>query len=229
MSEYADKTSINKLIGVAQGYVGYEEEGLLTEKIRKNPYSVVLFDEIEKAHPDIFDLLLQVLDEGRLTDSKGKEASFKNALIILTSNVGFSGDENQVVSFGFSSDVSSNKIKAIESLKKQFKPEFINRLDEIVVFNELSKENFYEIVEILASEVIERVKEIGVKLTIEKSALDVVVNEGYDKTYGARPLKRAVSKHIEDLLSDAIIEGSIKDGDSVTLLSSDGKITCKKD
>ncbi len=229
MSEYADKTSINKLIGVAQGYVGYEEEGLLTEKIRKNPYSVVLFDEIEKAHPDIFDLLLQVLDEGRLTDSKGKEASFKNALIILTSNVGFSGDENQVVSFGFSSDVSSNKNKAIESLKKQFKPEFINRLDEIVVFNELSKENFYEIVEILASEVIERVKEIGVKLTIEKSALDVVVNEGYDKTYGARPLKRAVSKHIEDLLSDAIIEGSIKDGDSVTLLSSDGKITCKKD
>ncbi len=229
MSEYSDKTSINKLIGVAQGYVGYEEEGLLTEKIRKNPYSVVLFDEIEKAHPDIFDLLLQVLDEGRLTDSKGKEASFKNALIILTSNVGFSSDESQVVSFGFTNEIKNDKNTAIESLKKRFKPEFINRLDEIIVFNRLSKENFYKIARILVGEIVQRVKEMHVNLNVEDAVLDVVVSEGYDKTYGARPLKRAVSKHIEDLLSDAIIEGKIKEGDTVTLYSQNGSVLYKKD
>lgn len=229
MSEYSDKTSVNKLIGVAQGYVGYEEEGLLTEKIRKKPYSIVLFDEIEKAHPDVFDLLLQVLDEGRLTDSKGKTVTFKNALIILTSNAGFSSDESQVVSFGFSSTKNTNKEIAIEGVKKRFKPEFINRLDDIVVFNKLSKEDCFKIVEILLKDVEERLKDLSVKLTVENSAIEHIVNEGFSSVYGARPLKRAVSNLVEDLLSDAIIEGDIKPQNSVTIYFDGSSINYKKD
>ena len=229
MSEYSDKTSVNKLIGVAQGYVGYEEEGLLTEKIRKKPYSIVLFDEIEKAHSDVFDLLLQVLDEGRLTDSKGKTVTFKNALIILTSNVGFSTDESQVKTFGFSSTENNDKNIAIEGVKKRFKPEFINRLDDVVVFNRLSKENCEQIVKILLSGVEERLNELNVKLFVEESAISYIVAQGFNQTYGARPLKRAVSKYVEDMLSDAIIDKQIEAGDRVTVYVDDGELQYFKD
>ncbi len=229
MSEYSDKTSVNKLIGVAQGYVGYEEEGLLTEKIRKKPYSIVLFDEIEKANSDVFDLLLQVLDEGRLTDSKGKTVTFKNALIILTSNVGFSTDESQVKTFGFSSMENNDKNTAIEGVKKRFKPEFINRLDDIVVFNRLNKENCKQIVKLLLSGVEERLNELNVKFIVEESAISYIVTQGFNQTYGARPLKRAVSKYVEDLLSDAIIDGDIVSGNTITIYYDGNTISYKKD
>ena len=227
MSEYSDKTAVNKLIGSAPGYVGYEEEGLLTEKIRRNPYSVVLFDEIEKADNDIFDLLLQVLDEGRLTDSKGRLVSFKNALIILTSNIGFNDNEN-VSSFGFGSAENSIKDKIEKSLKSRFKPEFINRLDDVIVFNSLSMDNCYDIADIIVNDLIKRLKNQNIYLTVDNSAMDIVVNEGFSIVYGARPIKRAVSKLIEDLLSDAIIDGSIKKGDKIQVYGLDNTVNYKK-
>ncbi len=227
MSEYQDKTSVNKLIGSAPGYVGYEEEGLLTEKIRRKPYSVVLFDEIEKACSDIFDLLLQVLDEGRLTDSKGRVVSFKNALIILTSNVGCSGEEN-TASFGFGSNEKTAKDKIEKSLKSRFKPEFINRLDDVIVFNKLTEDNCYDIADIIVNDLIKRMKNQGSFLTVENSAMEVIVKNGYSSVYGARPIKRAVSRYIEDLLSDAIIEGEIKKGDKIVVYAEDEIIKYKK-
>ena len=227
MSEYQDKTSVNKLIGSAPGYVGYEEEGLLTEKIRRKPYSVVLFDEIEKANSDIFDLLLQVLDEGRLTDSKGRVVSFKNALIILTSNIGYSGEET-TTTFGFGSNENSNKDKIEKSLKSRFKPEFINRLDDVIVFNKLTQDNCYDIADIVVNELISRTKNQGIFLTVDNSAMEVIVEKGYSSVYGARPIKRAVSRYIEDLLSDAIIEGEIKKGDKIIVYAEENIIKYKK-
>lgn len=228
MSEYQDKTSLNKLIGVAQGYVGYEEEGILTEKIRRKPYSVVLFDEIEKAHPDIFDLMLQILDEGRLTDSKGRTVSFKNALIVLTSNVGFSDDapKNAV---GFGSINEDREEQAYNALKKRFKPEFINRLDGIIPFNRLTKEDCKNIAGIIINGVIARVKESGVTVKVDESAIDVIVSEGYDSEYGARPLKRAVSRRLEDMLSDGIIEGYISKDDVISVYGENGEVKYKKE
>ncbi len=227
MSEYQDKTSVNKLIGSAPGYVGYEEEGLLTDKIRKKPYSVVLFDEIEKANSDIFDLLLQVLDEGRLTDSKGRVVSFKNSLIILTSNIGFSGEEN-ATSFGFGVSEKTDKDKIEKSLKSRFKPEFINRLDDVIVFNKLTVDNCYDIADIVVNDLIKRMKNQGSFLTVDNSAMDVIVKEGYSETYGARPIKRAVSRLVEDMLSDAIIEGDIKKGDKILVYAEEENIKFKK-
>ncbi len=223
MSEYSDKTSVNKLIGSAPGYVGYEEEGLLTEKIRRNPYSVVLFDEIEKAHSDIFDLLLQVLDEGRLTDSKGRVVSFKNAIIILTSNVGYQNTQTKTMGFGEQNSQKSIK----ENLKGVFRPEFLNRLDEIIVFNKLTLNDCYDIADILVNSLIKRMRDEGYLLTIENSAMDIIVKNGYDEDNGARPLKREIANNIEDLLSDAIIEGSIKKGDKVIVYGEDNEIKFK--
>lgn len=227
MSEYSDKTAVNKLIGSAPGYVGYEEEGLLTEKIRRKPYSVVLFDEIEKASSDIFDLLLQVLDEGRLTDSKGRLVSFKNALIILTSNIGFN-DSETFANFGFGSVEDSRKDKIEKSLKSRFKPEFINRLDDVIVFNSLNEDNCYDIADIIVNDLIKRLKNQNVSLIVDNSAMDVVVKEGFSPVYGARPIKRAVSKLIEDLLSDAIIDGSIKKGDKIEVYAINNTVKYKK-
>lgn len=218
MSEYSDKTSVNKLIGSAPGYVGYENEGLLTEKIRRNPYSVVLFDEIEKAHSDVFDLLLQVLDEGRLTDSKGRLVSFKNALIILTSNVGYD-DREKRGSIGFnllSNDDTLSKVK--EAVNKTFRPEFINRLDDIIVFNNLTENDCYDIADITINQIIKRISESNIHLTVENSAVDFIIKESYSSELGARPIKRAISKYIEDLLSDAIIDGTLKSGDKVSII-----------
>ena len=215
MSEYNDKTSVNKLIGSAPGYVGYEEEGLLTEKIRRKPYSVVLFDEIEKANSEVFDLLLQVLDEGRLTDSKGRLVSFKNSLIILTSNLGADkNDKKPTLGFG----AVDNSVKHTkEAVKNHFRPEFINRLDDIIVFNSLTVDDCYDIADIAINDLIKRLKDNGISLTVENSAAQYIVDISYDKEYGARPIKRAISNYIENMLSDAIIGGLIKRGDKVSV------------
>jgi len=224
MSEYQDKTGINKLIGSAPGYVGYEQEALLTEKVRKNPYSVVLFDEIEKASPEIYDVLLQIMGEGRLSDNKGRLISFKNAIIILTSNVGYSYRQSQSVGFGSNDETSSVE----DSLKRHFKPEFINRLDEIIVFNKLSKSDCYDVADIMINELIHRVNSQGYKLFVENSAMDIIVDESYSVEYGARNIKRAISRYVEDLLSDAIISGEITKGDTVTIVGIDGEVTYEK-
>ncbi len=224
MSEYQDKTGINKLIGSAPGYVGYEQEGLLTEKVRKNPYSVVLFDEIEKASPEIYDVLLQIMGEGRLSDNKGRLISFKNAIVILTSNVGYSHKQSSVLGFGSNNDITNVE----DSLKRHFKPEFINRLDEIVVFNELSKSDCYDVADIMVNELIRRVNSQGYKLFVENSAMDIIVDESYSVEYGARNIKRAISRYVEDLLSDAIISGEISKGDTVTVVGVDGRVTYEK-
>ncbi len=224
MSEYQDKTAINKLIGSAPGYVGYEQEGLLSEKVRKNPYSVVLFDEIEKASPEIYDVLLQIMGEGRLSDNKGRLINFKNTIIILTSNVGYS--HKQANSFGFGEN--SAEIAVNDDLKRHFKAEFLNRLDEIVVFNSLTKSDCYDVADILANELIRRVNAQGYKLFIDNSAMDIIVNDSFSAEYGARNIKRAISRYVEDLLSDAIISGEIVRGDTVTVVGRDGLVTYEK-
>lgn len=223
MSEFQDKTGINKLIGSAPGYVGYEQEGLLTEKVRKNPYSVVLFDEIEKASPEIYDVLLQIMGEGRLSDNKGRLINFKNTIIILTSNVGYSSVKQS--GFGFGSSVDEFGVE--DAIKRHFKPEFINRLDEIVVFNRLSKSDCYDVADILVNALIKRVNSQGYKLFVENSAMDVIVDESYSLEYGARNVKRVISRRIEDLLSDAIISGDVSYGDKIVVYHDGEKITYK--
>lgn len=226
MSEYMDKSSVSKLIGAPPGLVGYEEAGVLSEKVKRKPYSVVLFDEIEKAHPEIFNLMLQILDEGRLTDNKGKLINFKNTIIILTSNVGASLS-NQKPSFGFATPEKEEdelKDRIFDSLKKKFSPEFLNRLDDIVVFRPLSKEDCSKIADLLLEKLRKRLLERDIKLTVAASASDVIINEGYDEIYGARPLRRAIQRRIENMLSEEIISGRILSGDSITVFADDGKI-----
>ena len=224
MSEYQDKTSINKLIGSAPGYVGYEQEGLLTERVRKSPYSVVLFDEIEKASTEIYDVLLQIMGEGRLTDNKGRTVSFVNTIIILTSNVGVS--KGAVSSFGFGGETENN---LINSVRNYFKPEFVNRLDEIIPFNILSESDCYDIADILINTLIKRMNSQGYKLFVENSAMDVIVARSYSKDYGAREIKRTISRLVEDLLSDAIIKGDISVGDKVIVYAENSILKLKKD
>ena len=230
MSEYMDKSSVSKLIGAPPGLVGYEEAGVLSEKVKRKPYSVVLFDEIEKAHPEIFNLMLQILDEGRLTDNKGKLINFKNTIIILTSNVG-ANLSAQKPSFGFATaqqEEDELKDRIFEALKKKFSPEFLNRLDDIVVFRSLSKEDCSKIADILLEKLKKRLLERDIKLTVAASASDVIINEGYDEIYGARPLKRAIQRRIENMLSDEIISGRICNGDSITVFADEGRICYKK-
>ncbi|MBR3804516.1 MAG: ATP-dependent Clp protease ATP-binding subunit [Clostridia bacterium] len=224
MSEYQDKTAINKLIGSAPGYVGYEQEGLLSEKVRKNPYSVVLFDEIEKASPEIYDVLLQVMGEGRLSDNKGRLINFKNTIIILTSNVGFSN--KSASSFGFGESTVENDVN--DALKRHFKAEFLNRFDDIITFNRLSKSDCYDVADILINELIKRVNAQGYHLFVDNSAMDIIVNDSFNPEYGARNVKRVISRYVEDLLSDAIISGEIRRGDTVTVIGENGKVTYEK-
>ena len=226
MSEYMDKNSVSKLVGAPPGYVGYEEAGQLTDRVRRKPYSVVLFDEIEKADPEIFNLMLQILDEGRLTDNKGKLVNFRNTIIILTSNVGASL-VNQKPSFGFAPDDEEDdelKDTIYEALKKKFSPEFLNRLDDIIVFRKLSREDCSRIADILLEKLKKRLLEQNIYLTIAASAEDVVLNDGYDEVYGARPLRRAIQRDIEDMLSEEIISGRIAGGDTITVYADNGKI-----
>ena len=221
MSEYMEKHSTSRLVGSPPGYVGYEEGGQLTEKVRRKPYSVVLLDEIEKAHPDVFNILLQVLDDGRLTDSKGRTVDFRNTVVIMTSNVGASAlRQNKYVGFNINDtqqEYKDMKGKVMEELKKAFRPEFLNRVDETIVFHSLEKKHLKEIVVLLANQLIKRLKEQEISLVLTESALEKISVEGYDPEYGARPLRRAIQKHIEDRLSEELLKGTVLTGQNVTI------------
>ncbi|HYD90579.1 MAG TPA: ATP-dependent Clp protease ATP-binding subunit, partial [Flavobacterium sp.] len=221
MSEYMEKFAISRLVGAPPGYVGYEEGGQLTEKVRRKPYCVVLLDEIEKAHPDVFNMLLQVLDDGYLTDSLGRKIDFRNTIIIMTSNVGARQlkDFGQGVGFG----TSAKKAQADEhskgvieaALKKTFAPEFINRIDDIIVFNPLEKEHIDQIITIELARLYARVKDLGYNLSLSDKAKDFIAEKGFDKQYGARPLNRAIQKYVEDTLAEEIITSKISSGDEI--------------
>lgn len=233
MSEYMEKHSVSKLIGSPPGYVGFDEGGQLTERIRRKPYCVLLFDEIEKAHPDVFNILLQVLEDGILTDAQGRRVDFKNTVIIMTSNVGASS-LNAPKSMGFASESSDfDEKKRIEqavndALKQTFRPEFLNRLDEIVVFGKLSEKSIQKIASLMLKEVTGRVRELGITLVFEASVVELVAREGFDPLYGARPLRRAVMHFVEDSFSVQLLEGNIKSGDSVTASVKDGAVVFEK-
>ena len=230
MSEYMEKHTVSKMIGSPPGYVGFDEGGQLSEKVRRNPYSVVLFDEIEKAHPDVFNILLQVLDDGHITDSTGRKVSFKNCVIIMTSNAG----ANRIVDpkkLGFAAvedekmDYDKMKSGVMDEIKLIFKPEFINRIDEIVVFRMLNEADMMKIATILTTSLVKRAKEyMGIDLTITDAAKKLLVKKGSDKKFGARPLKRAIQTELEDILSEEILKGNIKEGDKVKTKVSGGKI-----
>ena len=231
MSEYMEKFTTSRLVGSPPGYVGYDEGGQLTEKIRKKPYSVVLLDEIEKAHPDVFNVLLQVLDDGQLTDGKGRRVDFKNTIIIMSSNLGATAlrDEKEV-GFGAGErklDHGSMESKIREEMKKHLRPEFLNRIDEAIVFHALGAEELREIVKLLTDDLINQLAEQGIDLRITNAALDIIADAGYDPEYGARPLRRAIQTKVEDMLSDEIISGAVKAGDSITVGGSQGNITLR--
>lgn len=223
MSEYMEKHSVSKMVGSPPGYVGYDEGGQLSEKVRRNPYSVILFDEIEKAHPDVFNILLQVLDDGHITDSKGRKVSFKNTILIMTSNagasrimepkkLGFNSEENE------RQDYEKMKANVMEDVKRIFRPEFINRIDDIIVFHSLGKNEVGKIVNIMLNQFKHRVKEqMDIDIRFADSAKKYITQEGYDKKYGARPLRRMIQNKIEDTLSDEILNGNVTNGDSITI------------
>lgn len=224
MSEYMEKHTVSRLIGSPPGYVGYDEGGQLTEKVRRNPYSVVLFDEIEKAHPDVFNILLQILEDGRLTDSKGKTVDFKNTIIIMTSNVGASTIKKQkTLGFAASSakeaenEYEKMKDNVMEELRRSFRPEFLNRIDDIIVFHQLAEGDLRYIVKLMLDSVSERIKEQNIDLQFSEEAESVLAKQGFDITYGARPLRRAITKAVEDRLSEEILRGHIKRGDKVNV------------
>ena len=229
MSEYMEKFAVSRLIGAPPGYVGYEDGGQLTEKIRRKPYAVVLLDEIEKAHPDIFNMLLQVLDDGFLTDSLGRKIDFTNCVIIMTSNIGVKKiqDFGSGVGFGTtakkSQEDSFTRKTIMNALQKKFAPEFLNRIDEVIVFNALSKENIHKIIDIELSKLYLRIEELGYKIKLSKKAKDFLAEKGYDKKYGARPLKRTIQKHVEDLIASEILNSMINEGDTINIDHNTGK------
>ncbi len=230
MSEYMEKHSVSKMIGSPPGYVGYDEGGQLSEKVRRSPYSVILFDEIEKAHPDVFNILLQILDDGHITDAQGRKIDFKNTVLIMTSNA---GAENIMSPkrLGFSSqadeasDYRFMKERVMDEVKRMFKPEFINRIDEIMVFHPLNKENIREIAGVMLKSIVSRTREqVGISLTVEESALEYLAEKGFDEKYGARPLRRTIQSELEDKLSEALLEGRIKKEDEVFVRQADGEL-----
>jgi len=233
MSEYMDKHTVSRLMGSPPGYVGFEEGGQLTEKVRRNPYSVILFDEIEKAHPDVVNILLQILEDGRLTDGKGKTIDFKNTVIIMTSNVGASSIRKQKA-LGFNikgenvnSEYEKMKENIMEELKLSFKPEFLNRIDDIIVFHSLEQDDLYKIVELMLEVVKDRLKELEINISFDKDTKKQLANAGLNTTYGARPLRREITKKIEDKLSEEILKGSISKGDTVSVLMQDSRLIFK--
>ncbi len=231
MSEYMEKFSTSRLIGAAPGYVGYDEGGQLTEKVRQHPYSVVLLDEAEKAHPDVFNLLLQVLDDGYLTDSKGRRVDFRNTIIIMTSNLGATQlQDEKEVGFGardMSQDYNAMAGAIRQQLKLHFRPEFLNRIDETIIFHSLNKQELHQIVKLMTNELRDRVAEQEISLKVTPAAVDLIAAVGYDPEYGARPLRRAIQDKIEDRLSTDLIDGEIKPGDTVTVGAHHGEITVK--
>jgi len=223
MSEYMERFSVSRLIGAPPGYVGYDEGGTLTERIRKRPFSVILFDEIEKAHPDIFNILLQIMDDGRLTDSQGRQVDFRNTIVIMTSNLGGEFINKTKTSIGFvestrqDREYEAMKTSVLEEVKKTFRPEFLNRLDEIVVFHQLTKEQIKVIIDILMRDMRKRLKDKHLELVLTDKAQDFLVEEGFNPVYGARPLKRAIQKYVEDPLSEELLRGRFHEGDMITI------------
>ncbi|MBB4825340.1 ATP-dependent Clp protease ATP-binding subunit ClpC [Sporosarcina luteola] len=231
MSEYMEKHATSRLVGSPPGYVGYDEGGQLTEKVRRKPYSVVLLDEIEKAHPDVFNILLQVLEDGRLTDSKGRTVDFRNTVVIMTSNVGAEAlKKNRYVGFNLQDgerDYEDMKGKMLEELKKAFRPEFLNRVDEMIVFHSLEKEHLKEIVTLMSNELTKRLAEQDIELVLTDEAKMKIAEEGYDPDYGARPLRRALQKHVEDKLSEELLKGTVLTGGKVIVDVEDGNFVVK--
>ncbi len=219
MSEYMEKFTVSRLIGAPPGYVGYEEGGQLTERVRRKPYSVILLDEIEKAHPDIYNILLQVLDDGQLTDGLGRKVDFKNTLIIMTSNIGVRQLKDFGAGVGFATQSKTdnqeefNKAVIEKALKKTFSPEFLNRIDDIVIFNSLTKDHIFEIIDILMKGVMKRLANLGFSLELTESAKSFLADKGYDQQFGARPLHRAIQKYLEDPLAEEILNLNVKAGD----------------
>ncbi|MEE1224256.1 MAG: ATP-dependent Clp protease ATP-binding subunit, partial [Clostridia bacterium] len=238
MSEYMEKHAVSKFIGSPPGYVGFEEGGQLTEKIRKHPYSVILFDEVEKAHPDVFNIMLQVLEDGILTDAQGRRVDFKNTVIIMTSNLGAKeilGKMTSHLGFGSSSkedeaksDREKIREKVMEQVKNAFKPEFLNRIDEIIVFDRLSEDDIKQIAKIMLNSLNDRLADNGIKVEFTDEAISKIAKSGFDVTYGARPLRRAIQTEIEDMLSEKIIDGEVKNGDSITVDVSEDKFIVNK-
>ena len=231
MSEYMEKHTVSRMVGAPPGYVGFDEAGQLTEKVRRKPYSVVLFDEIEKAHPDVFNLMLQILDDGRLTDNKGRVVSFKNTIIILTSNVGAS-EVQQRATLGFASSPQAEYdnmcSKYMDALKEKFRPEFLNRIDDIIVFQKLTKTETAKIAEILLGSLKKRLLVLGVKMEITDAGMDLIIEKGYDNNYGARPLKRVIQRNIEDKLSEEILRGELKENTVISIDAIDGEFVFVK-
>lgn len=232
MSEYMEKHTVSKLIGSPPGYVGFEEGGQLTEKVRRKPYSVVLFDEIEKAHPDVFNMLLQILEDGRLTDSQGRTVDFKNTVIIMTSNVGARLITEKQKALGFISDENEKeqdnkniKELVMGELQNVFRPEFLNRVDDIIVFNKLTQDEIKQIASKMLDVLAKRLEKLNVKITFSDEAVTAIADKGFDENYGARPLRRAIQSEIEDVLSEKMLEGSVKENSSVVCSYSDGKFT----
>ncbi|MBA9028900.1 MULTISPECIES: ATP-dependent protease ATP-binding subunit ClpC [Bacillaceae] len=231
MSEYMEKHSTSRLVGSPPGYVGYEEGGQLTEKVRRKPYSVVLLDEIEKAHPDVFNILLQVLEDGRLTDSKGRTVDFRNTILIMTSNVGAAAlKSNKYVGFNIQDqgqDYKDMKGKVMEELKRAFRPEFLNRIDETIVFHALERKHLNEIVTLMTTQLTNRLKEQEILIELTDTAKEKIAEEGYDPEYGARPIRRALQKHVEDYLSEELLKGNVQKNHPVTIDVKDGEFVLK--
>ncbi|MDR5703899.1 MAG: AAA family ATPase, partial [Armatimonadota bacterium] len=237
MSEYSERHTVSRLVGAPPGYVGYEEGGQLTEAVRRRPYSVVLFDEIEKAHPEVFNILLQILDDGRLTDAQGRTVDFRNTVIIMTSNVG-APQLDREVGIGFRAmrdeledyeDIYKRmKTHVMEELRRTFRPEFLNRIDEIIVFRALTRQQVKEIVGILMERVAKELRDQGIEVELTEAAKEVLAKEGFDPAFGARPLRRAIQRLVEDQLSDEILRGNFKSGDVVVIDAREGRIVFEK-
>jgi ATP-dependent Clp protease ATP-binding subunit ClpC len=233
MSEYMEKHAVSRMIGSPPGYVGYDEGGQLTEKVRRKPYSVILLDEIEKAHPDVFNILLQVLEDGRMTDGQGRTVDFRNTIVIMTSNVGV-GDLQKSRTMGFSrvvdeaEDYARMKERVMEQMKHTFRPEFVNRIDEIIVFQSLNEEELKKIIRLLFKDLEKRIADNGYKLQISEAAEELIMKEGYEPAYGARPLKRAIQKLVEDAISEEILKKTFAPGDTILVDAEENRITIRK-
>ena len=225
MTEYMEKFSVSRLIGAPPGYVGYDEGGQLTEAVRRKPYSVVLFDEIEKAHPDVFNILLQILDDGRITDSQGRTVDFKNTIVILTSNLGSQYLLSGIRADGTISDEAREAVMA--ELRRSFRPEFLNRLDETILFRPLTKENLTGIIDIMTKSLADRLADRSLKLVITDAAKSLIIERGYDPLYGARPLRRYLQSSVETLLARVILSGDLAAGTTLTVDTEDGELVCR--
>jgi len=231
MSEYMEKFTVSRLVGSPPGYVGYEEGGQLTEAVRRRPYSVVLFDEIEKAHPDVMNMLLQILEEGKLTDNVGRVVDFRNTVVLLTSNIGAETLKKASIGFGPVDEQSNyEKIrdKIMEEAKRAFRPEFLNRLDDVIVFRPLNKPDLIQILDLEIEKVVQRLKGRNIQLQLDEKAKDFLVEKGYDPTYGARPMRRAVERWLEDPLAEEILKGHLHDNSPIQVTVEDGKLSFKQ-